>query len=417
MSHSELPAVVVGNDLVAFRPRPRPVAPVGPAAPEERVMFKSAAAAASPIALEPAGPIGPASPPPAPDPEFVPEAHPPRFSPRITLPSLPSAGHFRKKLAHHRFAALTLILLVVGAAGIIIAGNYWEARAVSNIRAQQPAPVLAPTIAGLNLNVSNRDLSETLSRITHQPASITVGTQAVDIGPDTIKDWLQITTDKVAGRSTIRIKANAIEAALNAIASEYVKDPVNQVTVTYPDGASAVIAAGKNGTKLSDPAGLKQQADAVAKTVMDAKGLQFDAPLETQTFAVVTPAAFPKLIEVNVVTKQMYLYEKGQMVRSYPISAGAPETPTPIGQYKIYAKFSTQDMRGNNPDGSPYFQPHVHWINYFLPGGYAVHGNYWRPTSYFGYINSSHGCVSLPDDQAKWVYDWAPLGTAVITHV
>ena len=112
----------------------------------------------------------------------------------------------------------------------------------------------------------------------------------------------------------------------------------------------------------------------------------------------------------------MWLYDKGQLTKTYPISAGAAATPTPIGQYKIYSKLAVQDMKGFNPNGSKYFQPHVRWINYFLPGGYAVHGNYWRPLSWFGAVNSSHGCVSLPDDQAKEVYDWAPIGTTVITH-
>jgi lipoprotein-anchoring transpeptidase ErfK/SrfK len=112
----------------------------------------------------------------------------------------------------------------------------------------------------------------------------------------------------------------------------------------------------------------------------------------------------------------MYLYDNGHLTRSYPISAGAQLTPTPLGQFKIYSKLAIQDMKGFNADGSKYLQPNVRWINYFLPGGYAVHGNYWRPNSWFGAINSSHGCVSLPDWQAKQVFDWAPLGTTVITH-
>jgi lipoprotein-anchoring transpeptidase ErfK/SrfK len=144
--------------------------------------------------------------------------------------------------------------------------------------------------------------------------------------------------------------------------------------------------------------------------------MNLTVPTETQPFASVTPTAFSKLIEVNVVTKQMYLYDNGNLTKTYPISAGAPVTPTPIGQFKIYQKLAVQDMKGFNADGTKYLQPHVHWINYFLPGGYAVHGNYWRPLSWFGAVNSSHGCVSLPDDQAKEVYDWAPLGTTVITH-
>ena len=205
-------------------------------------------------------------------------------------------------------------------------------------------------------------------------------------------------------------------SSLTDLANQFVKAPVNQVTASYADGSSAVIVAGRNGTKLTNPASLKQQATAIAKTVMDGQGLQFNTPLETQAFAAVTPAAFPKLIEVNVITKQMYLYDNGQLTRSYPVSAGAPATPTPLGEFHIYSKLPVQDMKGFNVDGTKYLQPHVHWINYFLPGGYAVHGNYWRPLSYFGNINSSHGCVSLPENQAEWVYNWAPLGTTVITH-
>jgi hypothetical protein len=199
------------------------------------------------------------------------------------------------------------------------------------------------------------------------------------------------------------------------MANDYVQAPRNEVVAIH-NGAPEVIVTGRNGTKLTDPGTLQTQASAIAKTLLDAKGMQFNTPLDTLAYASVTPAAFDKLIEVDVVTKQMWLYDNGNLTKQYPISAGAPETPTPIGQFKIYSKLSIQDMKGFNTDGSKYFQPNVRWVNYFLPGGYAVHGNYWRPASWFGVRNSSHGCVSLPDYQAKEVYDWAPIGTTVITH-
>ena len=68
-------------------------------------------------------------------------------------------------------------------------------------------------------------------------------------------------------------------------------------------------------------------------------------------------------------------------------------------------------MSGLNPDGSKYFQPSVPWINYFDHSGDAVHGNYWWPASYFGSINSSHGCVGVQVPEAEWIYNWAPIGT------
>jgi len=73
-------------------------------------------------------------------------------------------------------------------------------------------------------------------------------------------------------------------------------------------------------------------------------------------------------------------------------------------------------MSGPNTDGSRYVQPNVPWVNYFYRD-YAIHGNYWRPTSYFGNVNSSHGCVGLLTNDAAWLYAWAPIGTAVVVHI
>jgi lipoprotein-anchoring transpeptidase ErfK/SrfK len=97
------------------------------------------------------------------------------------------------------------------------------------------------------------------------------------------------------------------------------------------------------------------------------------------------------------------------------ISAGAPATPTVLGKYAVYTKYKSQDMSGNNADGSRYFQPAVPYVNYFY-GGYAIHGNYWRPSSWFGNINSSHGCIGVNVADGAWIYDWASVGTPVIVH-
>jgi lipoprotein-anchoring transpeptidase ErfK/SrfK len=161
---------------------------------------------------------------------------------------------------------------------------------------------------------------------------------------------------------------------------------------------------------------LSAQANEFAKNVMSGKGLNFSAPLISQPFQAVTASAFSKLIEVDVNTHQMYLYDNGNLTRSYPISAGAPATPTPIGEFHVWEKLTEQTMTGFNTNGTRYVQPNVQWINYFDHSGDAVHGNYWRPLSVFGNVNTSHGCVSLPNAEAEWVYDWAPIGTTVITH-
>jgi lipoprotein-anchoring transpeptidase ErfK/SrfK len=139
--------------------------------------------------------------------------------------------------------------------------------------------------------------------------------------------------------------------------------------------------------------------------------LQFSTPLKSLPFQAATPANFGKLLEVDLTTKRMYAYQNGQLVNTFLVSAGKPSTPTPQGEFHIWEKLTMQTMVGPG-----YVQPDVPWINYFDHSGDAVHGVYWRPASVFGNINTSHGCVGLAVNLAEWVYDWAPIGTTVITY-
>ncbi len=324
-------------------------------------------------------------------------------------------GHFLDVIHEHSVIVFALLFLLVAGTGIKVGAAYWSAH-IALVKPVVATKSVVRPLTGLNMAVSNSQLQAELQRITSQPASLNLGAQTVTVDAGTLKSWLKITADHKTNMDYLHVDGTAISASLSKLADKYAVSPVNQVTVTHPDGTSLVIVGGKNGTKLSDTADLTGQSQQIAKNLFGGKGFQVSAPLVSVPFQSVTGAGFNKLIEVNLVQKQMWLYENGTFVRQYAVSAGKPSTPTPIGEFRIYSKFATEDMKGTNPDGTPYFQPHVHWVNYFLPGGYAVHGVYWHPLSWFGNINSSHGCVGLPDAEAEWVYDWAPIGTTVITH-
>jgi hypothetical protein len=272
----------------------------------------------------------------------------------------------------------------------------------------------APTIAGLNLTVPASQLQAKLQSIENQPASLTVGTQTVPVGANTIRSWLQITNNSDKSQYYIRIKAGTIAASLKQLTNQFVKAPVNQITDTEA-GVTRVVLAGQNGTILTDPTTLTTQANQVAKTVMNGTGLQFNTPLQAQAFQALTPCSFDKSLFADVTTKQLYAFQGCQQVNSFAASAGAPATPTPIGEFHIWEKLTSQTMTGTYPVA--YTQPNVPYVNYFDHSGDAIHGNYWRPASVFGSVNTSHGCVSIPVNEAEWVYNWAPVGTTVVTHV
>ncbi|MFI5270779.1 MAG: L,D-transpeptidase [Candidatus Saccharimonadales bacterium] len=319
----------------------------------------------------------------------------------------------------HRYfiGTFALLFLLVGSSGIILFGRYDSARILALTKPIEQSKQLTKIISGPSITIPSSQLQTQIQSITSQQITLEVGTHNVSVSPTQIKSWLKVTASGNAVQDYIQIDTSAIESSVKSLAAQFAIAPINSVTVTHTDGItpSGVIVAGRDGSALGDLSVISTQSKQFANSILNGQGAQFSAPLTTVPAQAFTPANFSKMIEVDLVTKRMYTYENGQIAQTYLISAGKSDTPTPVGEFHIYAKYAVQDMRGFNPDGTPYLQPHVRWINYFY-GGDAIHGNYWRPLSYFGNINSSHGCVGLPDDLAVGVYNWAPIGTTVITH-
>jgi lipoprotein-anchoring transpeptidase ErfK/SrfK len=111
-----------------------------------------------------------------------------------------------------------------------------------------------------------------------------------------------------------------------------------------------------------------------------------------------------KSIVVSTSEQRIYAYENGQLVHTHLVSTGLPDTPTVLGDYKVYVKYEATDMSGPG-----YYLPQVPYTMYFYQG-YGIHGTYWHNS--FG-RPMSHGCVNLPTPEAKWFFEWAEVGTPV----
>ena len=92
------------------------------------------------------------------------------------------------------------------------------------------------------------------------------------------------------------------------------------------------------------------------------------------------------------------------MAQEFVVSTGLAATPTVRGDFAIYRHVRSQLMRG-----SDYYLPDVQWVMYYYLD-YAIHGAYWHNN--FGQP-TSHGCVNMREEEAQWLYDWAPDGTSV----
>jgi lipoprotein-anchoring transpeptidase ErfK/SrfK len=136
-----------------------------------------------------------------------------------------------------------------------------------------------------------------------------------------------------------------------------------------------------------------------------------DPPTPTPTATLVvgtepphTTALGMKRIELDLSDQRLTAYEGDTEVLTALVSTGIARYPTPLGDYKIIRKVRAQVMSGPG-----YYLPNVEWVSYFV-GGYAIHGTYWHTN--FGHP-MSHGCVNMTNDDAKWIFNWAPMGTPV----
>lgn len=125
-------------------------------------------------------------------------------------------------------------------------------------------------------------------------------------------------------------------------------------------------------------------------------------------------------IGVNVTTQRAYAFIGGKAVHVALVTTGMSGYETPLGEFRInYRKekdiMDSETMGVPHDDPEGYYLEDVYFAQYFAPG-YALHSNYWRPISYFGNVASSHGCVGMLYDDAKFFWDFATYGTRVVVY-
>lgn len=106
------------------------------------------------------------------------------------------------------------------------------------------------------------------------------------------------------------------------------------------------------------------------------------------------------LIVVDAYKFRLTLYRSGKVLRTYPVAIGKPETPSPIGEWKIIHK------GGNWGNGFG-----VRWIGLNVPWGiYGIHGTD-KPGS-IGW-KTSHGCIRMFNRNVMELYDLVKVGIPV----
>lgn len=253
--------------------------------------------------------------------------------------------------------------------------------------------------------ISDDDAAATAGELNAMLANIGfyVGEErTVPVSAAVASTWLDVVDD--GGELHIVADSDAIQATVDTLAAKVDRAAVDETAVVNGNGdVLQEITAGANGRALGD-----------VSTVADDFAAQLETgdavyPLNVEETAYET-VSLHRYIDVNLSTQNAVLYENGTVVNSWYISSGLPGTPTPTGNFTVFAHTSLQNM--GCYEGASYCTKDVPWNTWFAPD-IAFHGAYWHNN--FG-NQMSHGCVNMPVDVAKYVYDWAPVGTEVSVH-
>lgn len=126
-------------------------------------------------------------------------------------------------------------------------------------------------------------------------------------------------------------------------------------------------------------------------------------------------------IEVDLTAQHLWYYKDGKLTMESDIVSGYPSKSrnTPGGVYKLWYKEKGKTLRGS-ADGQSYASYVDYWNNVSTIG-IGLHDASWQNGNFGGerYKSStwgSHGCINMPLDKAKYVYEKIDMGTPVFMY-
>lgn len=106
-------------------------------------------------------------------------------------------------------------------------------------------------------------------------------------------------------------------------------------------------------------------------------------------------------MKLSTGAQRLYVVEGDRVLLATPVSVGAPSTPTPHGNFRIYSK-QEQRRRVSSP-GAGY--PMTYWME-FKPA-YGLHWGFVKPHP------TTHGCVRMPLNAARKTFQLVRVGTPI----
>lgn len=224
-----------------------------------------------------------------------------------------------------------------------------------------------------------------------------------------------LTSDMVAGwfseneAHELCLDSDAVQNYTAALAQKYDTQGKPR-TFTTTGGSTITLYKGNFGWKLDE----EQTAERLLSSI-ESNTPHFMQPVWSHTGRTASGDndIGDSYVEVDLTGQKVWLYQDGVQVLETDCVTGTYGTDrqTPGGVYSIYYMQSPAVLRG-----ADYTSPVDYWMAF--NGGIGLHDANWR--SEFGgdifRTNGSHGCVNLPTDAAKKIYETVSKGYPVVCY-
>lgn len=255
------------------------------------------------------------------------------------------------------------------------------------------------------VNEENETLKNMLKQAnTYASTSITYdwnGNEVIVDG-DTIRDWVTIDKDKVS------LDEEKIKEFVSEQAKKYDTYGKNRI-FNAADGREIELKSGAYGWKTDKDTETEELISAVknGKTMKREPAYSYTAAQPGQKDIGDT------YVEIDLGNQHLYLHVDGEIILESDFVSGnaARGWNTPAGVFGLTYKTKNAVLRGDN-----YETPVTYWMPF--NGNIGMHDATWR-SSFGGDIyltNGSHGCINLPYENAKIIYEYVYTGFPVVCY-
>lgn len=239
-----------------------------------------------------------------------------------------------------------------------------------------------------------------------------VGTEVLD--HETIMEWISVEGDEIVvdrDQATAWIQEN-IADKYDTLVTGYTRtfESTMDGTIELPIGVDGIYGWKTN---------VSATVDKLIERIQNGESATVEPVYKVEGFRMNSNAGVTytgdTYIEIDICNQKLWYYVNGELYLESDVVTGTQTDPTratPPGAYKVWSRESPRKL------GTYEVQGYETWVTYWMPVTYTGIGLHDLSRSAYGgdiyMYNGSHGCINLPLDIAKQIYDKVTINTPVL---